>query len=68
MLLLLLLAAAIWPKYHSGNWALRYNSIVIPLNHTQSPHLRVDNIYFVHQSYNIHIQIGSSHMRQFEIS
>ena len=28
MLLLLLLLAAIWPKYHSGNWALRYNFIV----------------------------------------
>ena len=29
LLLLLLLLAAIWPKYHSGNWALRYNFLVL---------------------------------------
>ena len=32
-LLLLLLLAAIWPKYHSGNWALRYNFIVKTLRY-----------------------------------
>ena len=30
---LLLLLAAIWPKYRSGNWALRYNFIVKTLRY-----------------------------------
>ena len=29
----LLLLAAIWPKYHSGNWALRYNFVVKTLRY-----------------------------------
>ena len=35
-LLLLLLLAAIWPKYHSGNLALRYDFIVKTLKVAQT--------------------------------